>query len=223
MIPALDPEQYTFAFLACRGYGVSRDLGGAYTIEEIGTDAVSLVDSLGWERFHVVGHSMGGMAAQWLCVVAARRVKSAVLVNPVPASGFPMDAQTWELFSGAATSAANRAAIIATTTGNRHNAAWLRSMVAASLENSTKEAFAAHLTAWAKTDFADRMTGLRVPMLVIAGEHDLAVTPQVLQMTILQWVPDATLSVIRNAGHYPMNETPIDLADQLQGFLARHA
>ncbi len=223
MYPAIDQDAFTFAFMAYRGYGLSKEIAGEYTMDEIGADALSLANHLGWEKFHVMGHSMGGMAAQWLAVHAPQRVQSVVAINPVPASGVPFDEAGWALFSGAADNPDNRAAIIGFTTGSRHHPAWLKSMVAASLANSKRDAFAAYLIAWVKTNFADQVQGLQTPMLVLPGEHDPALGVDVMKATLMQWYPNAELSVIANAGHYPMNETPVNLATLTQEFLLKHA
>ena len=81
-------------------------------------------------------------------------MKKLVALTPVPASGVPFDEQGWALFSSAAEKPENRHAIIDLTTGNRHTKTWIDSMVAYSLANSTREAFAAYLPAWSKTDFS---------------------------------------------------------------------
>ena len=47
-----------------RGYGGMRDAPGSFTIDEIAADALALADHLGFARFSLVGHSMGGMAVQ---------------------------------------------------------------------------------------------------------------------------------------------------------------
>ena len=51
------------------------------------------------DRFHVVGHSMTGMATQRIALDATARVKSAIAVCAVSAAGFPMDDETWGFFS----------------------------------------------------------------------------------------------------------------------------
>jgi pimeloyl-ACP methyl ester carboxylesterase len=122
--PSLDQNAFTYAFMDYRGYGKSRDRAGDYTMREIAGDAIDLVRQLNWDRFHVIGHSMGGMAMQRLILDLddPARVKSAIGVDPVPACGGQLDAQTWPLFEGAITQDENRYAILDFTTGNRNAA-----------------------------------------------------------------------------------------------------
>jgi hypothetical protein len=58
----LDTASHTYAFVDIRGYGNSHNVSGEYSIGEVA--AIALADQLGWREFHVVGHSMGGKAAQ---------------------------------------------------------------------------------------------------------------------------------------------------------------
>ncbi len=221
MEPALTTDEFTYAFIDYRGYGGMRDAGGAYTIDEIASDTIALADHLGMREFSLVGHSMGGMAAQRVLSMARERVRKLVAVTPVPASGVPFDEAGWALFSGAADSAQNRFAIIDYTTGNRLSPVWIRHIVDYSLANASRDAFAAYLTAWAKTDFSAAIRGIRVPVKVIVGEHDPALTTTVMQATFLDCYPDCELEVMANAGHYPTYETPVALATSIENFLRR--
>jgi pimeloyl-ACP methyl ester carboxylesterase len=98
---ALDTDRYTYAFIDIRGYGNSRDVAGSFTIGEIAADTIALADRLGWNEFHVIGHSMGGKAAQKAAMDASSRVKSIVAVTPVPACALPLDDTTFAFFSKA--------------------------------------------------------------------------------------------------------------------------
>ncbi len=73
---SLDAASYTYAFLDIRGYGNSRNIPGEYNIAEVASDAIALADRLGWQEFHVVGHSMGGKAAQKVAIDAGPRLRS---------------------------------------------------------------------------------------------------------------------------------------------------
>ncbi len=221
--PYLDTETFSYAFVNYRGYGKSADITGEHTMAEISADAIALADHLGWQRFHTVGHSMGGMALQRVALDALGRVKSGVAITPVPASGVPLDTNGEALFGGAADKDENRRMILDFTTGNRLCGRWLDEKVKASRETTTRDAFADYLIAWTKTDFADEVKGLDIPILVLYGEHDQALTGEVMRQTYMAWLPNAELEMIGNAGHYPMQETPIDLVTKMEAFMRTHA
>lgn len=221
IFPALDTERFTYAFMDYRGYGERGDEIGEYTIEEIARDALALADQLGWDKFNLVGHSMGGKAVQRVLANAPQRVRRIVAITPVPASGVKFDEATWTFFSSAATEAQVRHAIIFNTTGARLSRAWVGGLVKHSLENSRHEAFASYLRAWANGDFTAEINGNPVCMQVIVGEHDTALTEELMRQTYLRCYPNAELVVMKNAGHYPMDETPVSLATTFEEFLAR--
>jgi pimeloyl-ACP methyl ester carboxylesterase len=221
MEPSLSLGEFRYAFMDYRGYGGRRDATGDYTMDEIAADALAFADRLGFDRFSLVGHSMGAMAAQRVLTLATARIRKLVALTPVPASGVPFDDAGWALFSGAAYQRDNRYAIIDYTTGNRLSPTWIAGMVDYSLAHSTREAFAAYLTAWAKTDFSALVDGLTLPVKVVVGEHDPALNTAVAQATYLTSYPNAELEVMANAGHYPMHETPVALATSIETFLRR--
>jgi pimeloyl-ACP methyl ester carboxylesterase len=215
----LDGSAFTYAFMNLRGYGGRKDVAGEFTMAEAAADAIALADELGWDRFSVVGHSMGGKVACQVLLQAPDRVRLVVAVNPVPASGVPFDDEGWALFSGAAGNPGNRAAIINFTTGNRLTPRFIDSVVRHSLEQSTVQAFGAYLPSWARTDFSDRVKGNPARVKVIVGEHDPALGAEVMQQTWLQHFPNAEMTVLANAGHYPMFETPVALVTSVEEFL----
>jgi pimeloyl-ACP methyl ester carboxylesterase len=218
----LDRSAFTYAFLDLRGYGHRKHASGEFTTEEAAADAIALADELGWDRFSVVGHSMGGKIAHQVLLQAPDRVRALVGVNPVPATAVPMDADGWALFSGAPGNAANRAAIINFTTGGKLTPVFVDQVVRHSLDHSTEQACAGYLQAWAKGDFSaglkpDRAT----PVKVIVGETDPALSAEVMEQTWRVFFPEAELEVLANAGHYPMFETPVALATSIEEFLSR--
>lgn len=218
---ALSLDEFTYVFMAYRGYGLSKQQRGDYTMPEIAADALALADELEWESFSLIGHSMGGMAAQRVLADAPRRVRKLVAITPVPASGVPFDPDSWKLFEGAARSLDNRRAIIDFSTGGRLSKSWIDRIARYSAETSTVEAFAAYLQSWARTDFSAAIKGNPVPVKVIVGAHDLALTADVMRATYLAWYPNAELEIMANAGHYPMNETPVALATSIEAFLRK--
>jgi len=221
---SLDQNTFTYLFMDYRGYGKSKEQSGDYSMKEIAGDAIGLVNDLGCDSFHVVGHSMGGMAMQRviLDIDDRKRVKSAVGIDPVPACGAPLNDEMWALFEGAITADDNRYKILDFTTGNRNSPQWLHYMVERSRASTTQAAFAGYLNAWVKEDFADEAKGLETPTFVCIGEHDQAFTKEAMQSTYLAWLPNSRLETIANAGHYPMQEAPVNLATVVQDFIKSH-
>jgi pimeloyl-ACP methyl ester carboxylesterase len=218
-VDVLDGDRFTYHFVDYRGYGDRMDVTGDYTIDEAARDTLALADELGVDDFSVVGHSMGGSAAQRVAVLAPERVRRLVGVSPVPASGVPFDDDSWALFSGAAEQDQNRAAIIDFTTGNRLTRRWIDAMVRFSVESSTREAFGAYLDSWARFDFSSEAREVDVPALAVVGEHDPALGEATMRATWMEHHPTSGLEVLANAGHYGMFETPLALATVVERFL----
>lgn len=220
-VEALDPEAFSYVFMDYRGYGGSRHLAGDHSIAEIARDVLALADQLDWERFSLLGHSMGGSAIQHVLADAPGRVASLVAITPVPACGVPFDDAGWDLFSRAADDPAARRAIVDMSTGHRLGARWIDGIVRRSLQTSDPVAFADYLRAWARTDFSPRVQGLPHPVQVIVGGNDPSLTADVMRATYLRTYPAARLEVIDGAGHYPMDETPVMLAALVERFLGQ--
>jgi 3-oxoadipate enol-lactonase len=64
-----------------RGHGQSSVPAGDYSIEQLGRDALAVLDDAGAAQAHVCGISLGGLTAQWLGAHAADRVASLILAN----------------------------------------------------------------------------------------------------------------------------------------------
>ena len=66
------------------GFGKSdKPVGHQYTFHGLADNTLALLDALGVDGFHVVGHSMGGMLAARLALQFPDRVGRLALVNPV--------------------------------------------------------------------------------------------------------------------------------------------
>ena len=218
----LDRSNYTYAFMDLRGYGDRKHIAGEFTMAEAAADAIALADELGWDQFSVLGHSMGGKIAHQVLLQAPDRVRKLIGLNPAPATEVPMDEQGWALFSGAAENAGNRAAIIDFTTGSKLTSTFINHVVEHSLANSTVEAFAAYLGAWARSDFSDKVKpDTSTPVKVIVGVNDPAMSAEVMEQSWLVFFPEGELTILPDAGHYPMFESPVSLATSIEEFLGR--
>jgi esterase len=220
LAPALDPERFSYAFFDYRGYGLSREIDGAFTFDEVASDVLALADRLDWQRFSLIGHSMGGMAMQRVLITAPQRIVKMAGVSAVPACGSQMDATRLTMFSAAIDDVTKRAGIIHFSTGSRLAARWSAHVALQSQRESRREAFAAYLPHWATGDFAAQVEGNPTPVKLFVGEHDPAITADLTMRTWLKWYPNAALETLPNAGHYAMNEVPVALATALENWLS---
>ncbi len=226
----LDGEAFTFVFADLRGYGRSQTLKGAYTVEEIAADALALADAMGWGRFHIVGHSMSGMAVQRLAIDdwtgGARRLKSIVAITPVTADGYPASEEDRAFLWSAIHNEEVSQMAFGALTGGRLGAMWARVKTARTLATSDAGALKGYYEMWLNADFsADAaIAGMATPMRVIGGRNDLpGFQEEKYQATFPVWYPNVELRFITDAGHYPMQETPAYLAALVQEFLLQHS
>jgi 3-oxoadipate enol-lactonase len=63
-----------------RGLGRSTRDGRPLTVEDMAADGIAIMDAEGIDRFHVIGHSMGGVIAQEIALRLPQRVKSLSLL-----------------------------------------------------------------------------------------------------------------------------------------------
>lgn len=100
----LDQDKFTYVFADLRGYGSSISIEGDYTSTEAAMDVFRLADFLGWDRFHLMGHSMSGMISQRAALIdwtsGNCRIKSVVAITPVTANGYPADEDTKAFLKG---------------------------------------------------------------------------------------------------------------------------
>jgi pimeloyl-ACP methyl ester carboxylesterase len=216
---AISPDTATFALVDYPGYGRAKSAPGPFSFARHATEVVALADDLGWDRFVLMGHSMGGVAIQRVLLEAPQRVAGLIGIAPVPASSSRMDAARLGFFESAISDIAVRQKIFGVSTGNRLSAAWLSKMAKATQSSIAPDAMRAYLHEWATVDFSDQVRGNPVPVQLFIGEHDPTLSAALMKDTWLSYYPNAALEIIGNAGHYPMYEAPAFLGTRIEAFL----
>lgn len=224
--PWLNGDAYTYAFADVRGYGLSKGLDGAFNSDEIAADTARLADHLGWERFHLVGHSMNGMAGfktvlrDW---AGERRIRSYVAVTPVTPDGYPASDEDRAFLTAAITNDETAAAAFGALTGGRLNGGWAANKTRRNRATSRLAALQGYYEMWLGEDFAAELeaANVRTPVLVIGGRNDLpGFQEEYYSQTLAKWLPTARFEYIENAGHYPMQETPVLFATLVEAHFA---
>lgn len=217
--PLLDTQEFTYAFFDYRGYGGSQDLPGAQDMNEMAQDAIALADHLGWDRFSVVGHSMGGMAAQKVAIEVPSRVRTVVGVTPVPATGAVLPPEVLSVFEAAAYNDDAASGIIAMSLGQRLTPVMTQRVLHHMRATVSPDVFARYLKAFTATDFSQRARDLTAPLLVLVGEHDGGVSTEMVNAVYPQLYPSVQIEVLPNSGHYPMVEIPAYLVTAMERFM----
>ena len=216
----IDGTRFSWAFPDCRGYGARRGEPGPLSVTAAAHDAVAVADALGWTRFHVVGHSMGGMIAQRLLLDVPRRIASVALLAPVPASGARLDPARRELLLRAIADPAARRALLVVNTGGAQPPEFIDALLDLSLRGTSASALAAYLDSWSGTDFSRDLRPAAVPVLLAIGERDITCPEARMAETILRWHPHTSVHPLPGVGHYPMWEDPAALHRLLATHLA---
>lgn len=78
VLPKLS-KNYHVTIIDNRGAGLTSAPKGPYSITQMADDTAALMDAIGLEQAHVVGHSMGGAIAQQLAIRHPEKLKKLIL------------------------------------------------------------------------------------------------------------------------------------------------
>jgi 3-oxoadipate enol-lactonase len=87
LVPALADAGFSALRLDLRGFGESGPAPGPSGMSEMLDDVRALLEGAGLDRFHLIGHSLGGMISQRLTVEQPERVRSLVLASTTSHNG----------------------------------------------------------------------------------------------------------------------------------------
>lgn len=214
-LPHADASAFQYAVMDYRGYGLSQHIVGQHTVIEAVTDAVHLLEYLGWSRCTVVGHSLGGLVAQMLALAKPKTVTQLVLVAGASASGLKADAVRRQLFDAAAEDLTARCKMVEAGTGGRYSREGCMAIAARGFGSTAPTAFRGLVQSALATDVSAQVRGSVLPTTVIVGAHDPAVTAAAARATTLEWYRNAELEVL-DGGHYPQDELPLALTARLE-------
>jgi 3-oxoadipate enol-lactonase len=162
-----------------RGHGQSSVPPGPYTVEQLGRDAVALLDFLKLDTVHFCGLSLGGQTGMWLGLNAPKRLKKLVLCNTGAKIGAP---EAWNSRIDAVRKGGMQAISAAVierwfTAGFRAKEPAVVSKIQQALESNSPEGYTGCCAAVRDFDCREKLGAIQTPTLVIAGAHDPATPP----------------------------------------------
>jgi 3-oxoadipate enol-lactonase len=173
-----------------RGHGQSEAPRGPYSIEQLTGDVIGLLDTLGIERAHFCGLSMGGLTGVGLGARYAQRIDRLVLSNTAAKIGSP---EVWLPRAARAREEGMEALADAVL------ARWLTQpfvernpLVLAQMRDvlvhTDREGYAANCEALNAADLREAARSIQAPTLVIGGAQDLS-TPAAQGRELAESVP----------------------------------
>ncbi len=213
------------------GSGQSDALGllnGQYAIANLARIVEAFAERVGVARAALVGHSMGGAIALEMAGRRPGAVSALVLVAPVVSGQFGLGMRVFlgSAFGRRLLGLAQRHGALARLGGrSRFALPWLvpNSALrrdAEDLVRAAPQAALGSLHAVLDFDFADRLSQLDLPTLVVVGSRDIVVPPGEGELAAAR-IPGARLVKMRGVGHQPVDEHPEEFDRLLAEFLKR--
>ena len=207
-----------------RGHGRSAAPGSSYTLQELASDVAALLDHLQISRVTFVGLSIGGMIGQVFALQYPDKISALVLcstgsrteppakstiddrINRVRADGLknqvPSTLTRW--FSSRFIEQAPA------------TMAWVSDLILA----TSVDGYVGCASSIQDLDVTDALSAVRVPTLIVPGEHDLGF-PETVSRAIQQKIANSDLVLLKGAAHLGNVEQAHLFNEILVGFLGR--
>ena len=199
------------------GYGESAPAPNAM-LDDFALAMLAAMDSLGVERAHICGLSLGGVVAIALHAAAPSRVASLILADSF---AFHPDGQAIFDRSESASRTIGMRGLAEARAGALLGSAATPAMHAEVIETMSRIDPAAYVlgarAVWL-ADQVDRARAIAVPTLVLVGDED-TITPLALSEQLAALIPGAKLALIASAGHLANLEQQLAFNSAIDCFL----
>lgn len=202
-----------------RGHGASAATTGDYSLSLLADDVLALMDTLGIERAHFIGLSLGGMIGQVLGAQAGQRLDSLTLC----ATFADAPRQLWADRASAVRATGVAPLIDATverwfTPAFRQSNPSLMGQVRQMIARTSSDGYAGCAAAIRDMDLTGVPEQITCPTLVIAATDDPSASPEAMQQ-LHSRIPGARYAQIDQAAHLFTLEQPRAATDLIATFL----
>ena len=202
-----------------RGAGRSSFSRIRYSVEQMADDTLRLMDALGVDAAHFVGHSTGGAIGQVIATDHPERLRSLVLsatwAGPDPYFRRLFESRKQTLLDSGVEAYLKASSLVQATprwvSENDEFISELHRVTVASYP--PVEIVASRIDAILRHDRRSRLLQIRVPTLVIVARDDM-ITPSFYSEELASAIPGAKLIVLDGGGHFApaINSAPYNAA-----------
>lgn len=202
-----------------RGHGDSGVTEGPYSIEQLATDFLSLLDALKIETCQFCGLSMGGMIGLWLAANHPKRFEKVVLANTAAKIG---TSEMWNqriamVFDEGMPAVANGLLARWFTPGFQRSEPGKVAKIRRAFELTNPLGYTACCAAIRDMDQRSTVASIKVPTMIISGEYD-PVTPPSESDALASAIAGA-MHVKLPAAHLSNVERSTEFSNVLSSFL----
>lgn len=207
-----------------RGHGETEAPKGAYSLDLLAEDARALLGTLGIERTHFIGLSMGGMIGQVLALQHPETLRSLILCDTssqIPPHAKPMWNDRIRLAE-----TQGMEPHVEPTLGRWFTPSYFEGhpdvleRVRTMIRQTKSEGYVGCCHAIKELDLTDRLSAIAVPTLIVVGEDD-AGTPVAASRAIHERIRGSALVILKSASHLSNIEQPEAFNKALLDFLGR--
>jgi pimeloyl-ACP methyl ester carboxylesterase len=209
-----------------RGHGESDLITRPVDVHDLARDALQVLDEAGIRTCAVAGFSLGGAVAQALALDHPERVDKLALIASVGGRTPEEQAKARERIrfleerGTAALVEGNRERWF--TDAFRRDHADVVDQRVAQVTACDGPSYLHAFRVFATADFAERLHEIRVPTLVVTGEHDLAATGRMARL-MGERIPDCEVHVLPGLRHSLLIEATTTISELLASFLENGA
>jgi 3-oxoadipate enol-lactonase len=220
--PALIDAGFRILAPDMRGFGKSTYPGGSNNSQLMAKDMVALLENLAIRSTQVIGISMGGTIALQLILDQPSMIDSLVLTNTF-AKLRPQKFSLWFFYAVRLAlvhifGMTKQADFVARRLFPDPKQAQLREAFKAQVIQANPSGYRSTMRSYTRFDLSNQVNSIRVPTLIITGERDSVVPPEV-QIELANQIPDAKHVFIPDAGHAVSVEQPEEYNQIILAFL----
>jgi pimeloyl-ACP methyl ester carboxylesterase len=216
------PRNFRVFVLDMRGQGASSKPACCYGLrDDFARDVIAFMDSLGIQRAHLVGHSMGGLIAQNVALDFPERVRSLVLVstaatavgNPFLLSIQPLIDSLVDPIPPAVVAQLQILTLFRDVPDAFNAAVEAALLVPARILQDMLDAMLAQ-------NRSGELGNISAPTLILYGDQDRIFSLAEQQLLDAR-IPDSDLIVYPQTGHRPQSERSVEVGRDIASFLRR--